>query len=257
MSTPRRIDLNADVGEGFGAWAMGADRDLLPLVSSVNVACGFHAGDPRIIDATVGAAARAGVAVGAHPGYFDLRGFGRRNQAADPAEIEQDVLYQVGALLAFARAHGVPLTHVKPHGALYNQAAGDPGLAAAVVRGIGRASRDLVVVGLCSGAALRDAAGAAGLRFAAEGFADRRYLPDGTLMPRSEAGAVIGDPAAAAAQAVAIALDGRVACSDGSLLTLSCETLCLHGDTPGAAAVAVAVRAALDAAGVQVRALLA
>ena len=255
MSGPRRIDLNADVGEGFGAYEMGADLELLPLVTSINIACGFHAGDPRIMDATVAAAARAGVAVGAHPGYFDLRGFGRRAQATDPQEVEQDVLYQVGALLAFTRAHGVALTHVKPHGALYNQAAVEAPLAEAVARGIFRASADLVVVGLASGPALREAAQKAGLRFAAEGFADRSYRPDGSLTPRSAPGAVLTDPAAAADQAVQIATLGRVTCSDGSALAISCDTLCLHGDTPGAAALARAVRDALEAASVQVASL--
>ena len=255
MTGARSIDLNADVGESFGAWSMGADLALLPLVTSINVACGFHAGDPSVMDATVAAAARAGVAVGAHPGYYDLRGFGRRAQNADPHEVEQDVLYQVGALFAFARAHGLPLTHVKPHGALYNQAAFEEPLAAAVVRGIARASRDLVVVGLASGPALRVAAQQQGLRFAAEGFADRLYRPDGTLAPRRTKGAVLTDPAAVAAQAVSIAAERRVTCDDGSSLTLSCDTLCLHGDTPGAVLLARAVRNALDAAGVTVSSL--
>jgi 5-oxoprolinase (ATP-hydrolysing) subunit A len=248
----RRIDLNADVGESFGSWSMGQDLELLPLVTSINVACGFHAGDPQIMDATVAAAARAGVAVGAHPGYYDLRGFGRRKQAADPREVEQDVLYQVGALLAFARAHGVPLTHVKPHGALYNQAAVEEPLAAAVARGIARVSRDLVVVGLASGPALRAAAQREGLRFAAEAFADRRYFADGTLTPRGTPDAVITDPVDAAAQAVEIATGGRVTCRDGTRLALSCDTLCLHGDTPGAVPLARAVRGALEAKGVTV-----
>jgi 5-oxoprolinase (ATP-hydrolysing) subunit A len=251
----RRIDLNADLGESFGAWSMGADLELLPFVTSINVACGFHAGDPSVMDGTVAAAARAGVAVGAHPGYYDLRGFGRRKQSADPGEVEHDVLYQVGALLAFTRAHGVRLTHVKPHGALYNQAAVEEPLAAAVARGVARASRDLVLVGLASGKALRAAAEREGLRFAAEGFADRRYQPDGTLTRRGTPGAVITDPADAAAQAVSIAAERRVTCSDASSLTLSCDTLCLHGDTPGAAALARAVRGALESRGVAVASL--
>src|SRR5262249_53746792 len=153
-------------GESFGAWRMGADASLLPFVTSVNVACGFHAGDPRTIDATVAAAVSAGVAVGAHPGYWDLRGFGRRDQAADPAEIEVDVLYQGGALGASARARGASLVHVKPHGALYNQAVRDEALARAIARGIARAGRELAFVGLATSDVMRRAADAEGLRFA-------------------------------------------------------------------------------------------
>src|SRR5262245_58419104 len=160
---------------------MGADELVLEHVSSVNVACGFHAGDPLVMDRTVERAARAGVAVGAHPGHFDLRGFGRRAIPADPEEIERDVLYQVGALEAFARAHGVPLVHVKPHGALYNQAAADEKVARAVARGVARAGRALVLVGLATTEVMRRAAEAEGLRFAAEAFADRAYADDGTL----------------------------------------------------------------------------
>src|SRR6185436_20651866 len=148
MATRARIDLNADVGEGFGAWEMGADDALLGVVTSANIACGFHAGDPRVMDHTVACAVRAGVAVGAHPGHFDLRGFGRRAIPAEPDEVERDVLYQVGALMAFARAHGARLTHVKPHGALYNQAALDETLAGAIARGIARAGPGLILVGL-------------------------------------------------------------------------------------------------------------
>ncbi len=249
------IDLNADVGESFGAWTLGQDRDLLPLLSSVNVACGFHAGDPTVMDRTVASAVAAGLAIGAHPGYFDLRGFGRRPLTAEPDEIEQDVLYQVGALLAFARAHGTRLRHVKPHGALYNQAAADPVLALAVARGTARADPSLLLVGLASSIAMREAADAVGLRFAAEGFADRRYRPDGTLTPRRESGAVLGDPAQVAAQAVGIARDGQVRAADGTPVAVRADTLCLHGDDPAAPANARAVRAALTAAGVEIRAL--
>jgi UPF0271 protein len=250
-----RIDLNADVGEGFGAWAMGADAELLALVSSANVACGFHAGDPTVIDRTVGLAARAGVAVGAHPGYADLRGFGRRAIAADPQEIERDVLYQVGALMAFARSHGTRLVHVKPHGALYNQAAADPALARAVARGVARASADLVLVGLASSETMRRAAEEAGLRFAAEAFADRAYEADGSLRSRKLERSMLEDPAAAARQAVRIARDGVVAAADGSEVSLRADTICLHGDHPHAVANARAVREALASARIDVRPL--
>lgn len=249
------IDLNADMGESFGAWSMGADAELLACVSSANIACGFHAGDPRVMERTVGLAVRAGVAVGAHPGFADLRGFGRRPMAVDAGEVEADVLYQVGALLAFARAHGTDLTHVKPHGALYNQAAGDEALARAVARGVRRAGDRLVLVGLASSQAMRRAAEAEGLRFAAEAFADRRYNPDGTLQPRRIPGAVIVDPDVAAAQALRIAREGRVPGPDGTNILVRADTLGLHGDGPGAVEIARAVRRALDEAGIRVRAI--
>jgi UPF0271 protein len=249
------IDLNADVGESFGAWTMGADEPLLACLTSVNIACGFHAGDPRVMDRTVELAARAGLAIGAHPGYWDLRGFGRRAIAADPAEVEADVLYQVGALAAFALAHDARLVHVKPHGALYNQAAQDAALARAIARGVARAGGGLVLVGLAGSSAMRAAADAEGLRFAAEAFADRRYNADGTLLSRRLPGALIVDPEAAAAQALHIARDGRVVAADGREVAIEAQTLCLHGDTPGALANAQAVRGALDAAGIAVRPL--
>jgi UPF0271 protein len=250
-----RIDLNADVGEGFGRYPLGDDAGILPLVTSANVACGFHAGDPAVIDRTVALAARSGVAVGAHPGYWDLRGFGRQPIAADPAEVEQDVLYQVGALAAFARAHGVELIHVKPHGALYNQAVQDEALARAIARGIARADRRLTFVGLASSEVMRAAADREGLRFAGEAFADRRYAADGSLVSRRVAGAVLEDPAEAAAQAVRIALDGVASTLEGRDVPVRADTLCLHGDTPGAVEHARAVRDALEAAGVRIEAL--
>jgi 5-oxoprolinase (ATP-hydrolysing) subunit A len=249
------IDLNADVGEGFGAWAMGSDADLLALVTSVNVACGFHGGDPAVMDRMVAAAARAGIALGAHPGYFDLRGFGRRPMAVPPEEVETDVLYQVGALMAFARWHGTRVAHVKPHGALYNQAAQDERLARAVARGTARAGRDLILVGLASSAAMRRAADAEGLRFAAEAFADRAYQDDGSLRPRTLPDAVITEPEAAARQAVSIARDGQVTAASGAGVRVAADTVCLHGDNPSALANARAVRAALQSAGIVVRPL--
>jgi UPF0271 protein len=249
------IDLNADVGEGFGPYAMGADDELLPLVTSANVACGFHGGDPMVMDRTVALAARLRLVVGAHPGHHDLRGFGRRPLAVPPAEIERDVLYQVGALLAFARSHGVDLAHVKPHGALYNQAAADDAMAEAVARGVARAGSELLLVGLAGSAAMAAAAAKVGLRFVPEAFADRRYAADGTLQSRAVAGSVIDDPAEAAAQAVSIARDGRVTAAGGRAVEIRAETLCLHGDNPAALDNARAVRRALDAAGIRVRAL--
>ena len=249
------IDINADLGEGFGAWRMGDDPGLLRVVTSANVACGFHAGDPSVIDRTVRLAVRRGVAVGAHPSHFDLRGFGRRTMVVDPAEVEADVLYQVGAVAGFALAHGGRLTHVKPHGALYNQAAADEALATAVARGVARFDSSLILVGLASSATMRRAARSQGLRFAGEAFADRRYEPDGTLVSRRAAHAVIVDAGEAALQALSIVQRGEVLARGGAVVSLEARTLCVHGDTPGALALAQAVREALEAAGVAVRAL--
>jgi UPF0271 protein len=250
-----RIDLNADLGEAFGAYSMGADEEVLVYVTSANVACGFHAGDPTVIDRTVARAARAGVAVGAHPSHYDLRGFGRREIAADPTEVEADVVYQIGAVAAFARAHGTHLAHVKPHGALYNQAARDETLARAIAHAVARVGHDLVLVGLAGSSAMREAAEAEGLRFAAEAFADRAYDARGRLVPRSRPGALITDPASAAAQALRIVRDHAVTAIDRTEVTLKADTLCLHGDHPHALAIARAVRQALEGAGVSVQAL--
>lgn len=253
-----RIDLNCDMGESFGVYRMGADEDLmLGLVTSANVACGFHAGDPQTIDRIVALAAKHGVAVGAHPSYYDLRGFGRRAIAAAADEVEADVVYQVGAIAAFATAHGVPLIHVKPHGALYNQAVNDEELSRALASGVARVSRDLIFVGLATSKAMRAAAEAEKLRFAGEAFADRAYNPDGTLQSRRIKGSVITDAERAAAQAVTIATENQVIAHDGTPVTLEAETLCLHGDNPAALENARAVREALEKNGVEVRSLAA
>ena len=246
------IDLNADVGESLGPWPMGEDERLIPLVTSVNVACGFHAGDPSTIERTVRLAAASGVAVGAHPAYPDLVGFGRRDMAMAPDDLEAAILYQVGAVREFARDAGVELRHVKAHGALYNAAARDPRLAETVARAVRRSSRELVLYGL-AGSALLDAGRAAGLAVAAEAFPDRAYEPDGQLRARKHDGAVLTDAAAVARRAVAMATDGTVEAWDGSVIAVAADTLCLHGDTPGAVEHARAVRAALEAAGVTLR----
>jgi 5-oxoprolinase (ATP-hydrolysing) subunit A len=250
------IDVNCDMGESFGAYVIDCDEEsLLALVSSANVACGFHGGDPRIIDRTVALAVRHGVKVGAHPSHHDLRGFGRREIKASPDEVECDVLYQVGAVAAFARAHGIALVHVKPHGALYNQAVHDEELARAIARGVARVSRDLIFVGLATSKVMKGAAEAEGLRFAREAFADRVYNPDGTLQSRRIAGSVITDPAKAAAQAVQIATGKSVTAHDGTIVALEAETLCLHGDNPSALSNARTVRGALEQKGVEIRGL--
>lgn len=251
-----RIDLNCDMGESFGIYRIGADDDaMLQLVTSANVACGFHAGDPRIIDHTVGLAAKHGVAVGAHPSHHDLRGFGRRAVAASPDEVEADIVYQVGAVAAFAAAHGVRLVHVKPHGALYNQAVNDEELSNAIARGIARVSKELLFVGLATSDAMRAAAKNEGLRYAGEAFADRVYNPDGTLQSRKIEGSVITDPDRAAKQAVSIAAERQVTAHDGAKVSLDAETLCLHGDNPAALDNARIVRKALEESGVEVRSL--
>lgn len=249
------IDLNADAGESFGDWRLGDDGALLPWVSSINVACGFHAGDPSVLDRTIAAAAQARVVVGAHPGYPDLRGFGRRALVVAPDDLEADVLYQVAAAQGFCRAHGIRLRHVKAHGALYNQASHDERLARAVARGVARLDRELVLVGLAGSAAWRAAAQAEGLRLAAEAFADRGYAPDGSLLPRTHPQALLLEPALAAAQALRLVLEGHVQAYDGTLVPVLADTLCLHGDQPGAALRARAVRVALETAGVRVAAL--
>lgn len=246
------MDLNADLGESFGRWTLGDDERLVAHITSANLACGFHAGDFRVMETTVALCRRAGVAVGAQPGYPDLLGFGRRPMPFEPDEVESLVRYQIGALEAFCRANGVEMQHVKPHGALYNQSAADPALASAVARATARFSRDLALYGLASSEPMASAAAEAGLRFVPEAFADRRYLPDGSLQPRSEPGSVLTDAGAAAAQAVAIATGEGAEAVDGSRVLLQAESLCCHGDTPGAVEIAAAVRRALESAGVTV-----
>lgn len=244
------IDLNADVGESFGAWSLGDDEGLIPLLTSANVACGAHAGDPLTIERTVRLAARSGVAVGAHPGYPDLAGFGRRDLDMTAAELEASIIHQVGGVLAFARDAGVELRHVKPHGALYNRAAREAAVANSIASAVRRVSRSLILVGL-AGSALLDAGRAAGLDVAAEAFADRVYEADGSLRSRRAAGALLHAPADAARQAVAIARDGRVRSHDGTEIAVRADTLCIHGDTPGAVEIATAIRAAFAAAGIE------
>ena len=246
---PPTIDLNADVGESYGAWTMGDDAALLPLVTSANVACGAHAGDPLVMARTVALARRLGVSVGAHPGYPDRDGFGRRDLPMTGEELRASLLAQLGAIEAIARSAGVVLRHVKPHGALYNRAAVDPALAEIVAASVEAVSPQLVLVGL-AGSALLAAGRAAGLAVAAEGFADRAYEADGSLRSRRLPDAVHHDPAVAAEQARSIVVDGRARAHDGAGMEVHAATQCLHRDRPGAPAKAAAVRAALAAAGV-------
>lgn len=243
----RQLDLNADVGEGDPE----TDEALLALVTSANVACGLHAGDPQTMRATVALAVRSGVAVGAHPGFDDREGFGRRPQQLTAVEIRELLLNQLIALDAIARAEGTTLHHVKPHGALYNQAETDGPLAVAIVAAVRAFDPALRLVGR-AGSAMEQAARAVGHPFTAEAFADRRYRLDGALLPRSEPGAVLTDPEEVARQVRGLVTDGEVFASDGSRVAVSFGTLCVHGDTPGAATLARRVRQELDALGVSV-----
>lgn len=245
------IDLNCDMGESFGRYMLGDDAAMLDVVTSANVACGLHAGDPLVMQRTVAWAVGKGVAIGAHPGYPDLQGFGRRAMALSSAELEASVLYQIGALAGIVRAAGGALVHVKPHGALYNVAAREREVADAIARAVAAFDPALIVVTLPD-SALAAAARDVGLRVAHEGFADRAYRADGSLVPRGEPGAVIYDPVAATARAVRMVTRGEVEAITGEVIPLHIDTLCVHGDTSGAVQIASALRGALEAAGVTV-----
>ncbi|MDP9093745.1 MAG: LamB/YcsF family protein [Actinomycetota bacterium] len=249
------MDLNADLGEGFGIWRLGDDMALLDVVSSANVACGFHAGDPVTMRRICASAARRGVAIGAQVGYHDLAGFGRRLIDISADDLTADVLYQIGALSGFATAAGTAVRYVKPHGALYGAAAQDPLQAGAIAEAVAAFDRSLPLLGLAD-SRLADAAVGYGLEFVAEAFADRAYLPSGRLVPRDQAGGVITDPGVVAARAVRFAREGRVVAIDGTDLAAPARSICLHGDTPGAAELARSVRAALTEAGIDVAAFV-
>jgi UPF0271 protein len=250
-----RIDLNCDMGESHGAFVMGHDRDVLPFVTSINVACGFHAGDPTVMRQTVTLAAMHGVAVGAHPGLPDLLGFGRRDMAVSAQEVYDMVTYQVGALEAIASAAaGIPLQHVKPHGALYSMAAARDDLADAIARAVHDVDESLILMGL-SGSALIRAARAHGLITASEVFADRSYLADGSLVPRSRNDALISDVEVAVMRAIHMVAQHEVIAVDGSAVTLDAETICIHGDAPRAPLFAQRIRTGLEAAGITVQPL--
>lgn len=246
-----RIDLNSDLGESFGPWPMGQDETLMDSISSANIACGFHAGDPGAMRVTIALARKKGVAIGAHPGFQDLVGFGRREIKASPAEVEDLVLYQVSALAGMAAVQGLKLQHVKPHGALYNMACRDRALADAIAKAVAAFDRSLILFGLPNSELLR-AGEAAGLPVAAEVFADRAYDPDGSLTSRAKPGSVIHDTQQVVARAITMVKDHTVIAVDGSEIALRADTICLHGDTPGAADHARAVRAGLEKAGIAV-----
>ncbi len=236
-----KLDLNSDLGESFGSWQMGDDAQVLTFVSSVNMACGFHAGDPMVMRDTLKKAAEAGTAVGAHPGYPDLVGFGRRAMICSPDEIYCDVLYQIGAIKGFCAAQSLPLQHVKAHGALYNQAAKDLSIALAIAHAVKDSGEDLILMGL-AGSKFDEAAAQLGLAYAPEAFADRGYRSDGSLVPRSMEGAFIQDPETAARRVITMIKEGFVETIDGSTIEIHPASICLHGDSPQAVAMARTLR---------------
>ena len=251
----KTIDLNSDLGESYGAWHMGNDAAMLDVVSSANVACGFHAGDPAGILRTLEAAAQRGVAIGAHVSYPDLVGFGRRDMDIASADLIADVVYQIGALKGLATTVGATVSYVKPHGALYNRIAVDPVQGAAVIEAIKSIDPSLVLVGLANAPILTQAR-AAGLHAVAEAYADRAYTKEGRLVPRREPGAVLHDPSLIAERMARLALHGTIEANDGSVIHVEAQSVCVHGDSPGAVAIAREVRRRLEAEGVGISSFL-
>lgn len=247
-----RVDLNCDLGESFGRYTLGLDAEVIRLISSANVACGFHASDPVVMAKTVKMAAAAGVAIGAHPGYPDLQGFGRRNMVIPPAEVGDMVLYQVGALAAFAAAEGVRLTHVKPHGAMYNMAVKDAALAEAICRAVQKFDEKLAILAP-GGSELARASARLGQPFICEVFADRAYMPDGTLVPRSKPGAVIEDEDEAIARVIGMVTTGELMAITGEKIRVQAESVCVHGDGAKALQFVEKISAALAVAGVEIK----
>lgn len=250
----KNIDLNCDMGESFGAWTMGMDTDVIRHVTSANIACGFHAGDPRVMYRTVKLAKENGVGVGAHPGYPDLVGFGRRNMDCTPEEVRDYVAYQVGAMKAFCALLGVPLQHVKPHGSLYNMSVGNEAMIRAIVEAIAGVDRNVIYLAL-GGAQeplVTRIAKEAGIPVAFEAFPDRAYTPEGRLAPRSLPGALIKDPRVAAERALRMAKGGTIVTTDGSVLAMRIDTICVHGDNPSAVELVKDIRAVIEAEGISV-----
>ncbi|MDO9592890.1 MAG: 5-oxoprolinase subunit PxpA [Erysipelotrichaceae bacterium] len=246
------VDLNCDLGESFGAYTIGQDQALLECVTSANIACGWHAGDPIVMMQTVRLAKDSGTSIGAHPGYPDLMGFGRRNMALSPEEIRAYMIYQLGALDGFARANGMALHHVKPHGALYNTAAVDPSVADAIVEAIGAFNPNLTLLGLANSQMIRSA-GALKLASAQEVFADRAYQADGTLVPRNQPGAVIHDTDAAISRVLRMVKEGLVTAITGENVAIQADSICVHGDNPKAVAFVREIKAALENEGIRLR----
>jgi UPF0271 protein len=249
-----RVDLNSDLGESFGSYMLGMDEQVIKHVTSANIACGWHAGDPLVMDRTVKAAIREGTAIGAHPGFPDLLGFGRRNLSAAPEEVKAYVQYQLGALMAFAKANGAALQHVKAHGALYNMAAKDFKLALAIAKAIYEVDSDLILIGLANSEII-NAGREVGLKTASEVFADRAYNPDGTLVSRSLPEAVVHDADLAISRVIRMIKEGKVQAVDGRDIAITADTICVHGDNPKAVEFAKRIRKTLEEEGVQVMAI--
>ena len=250
----KRIDLNCDMGESFGAWTMGMDAEVIRHVTSANIACGFHAGDPRVMYKTVKLAKDHGVGVGAHPGYPDLVGFGRRNLDCTPDEVRDYVAYQIGAMKAFCALHGVSLQHVKPHGSLYNMSVGNEAMIRAIVEAVAGVDQNVIYLAL-GGAQeplVMKIAKEAGIRVAFEAFPDRAYTPEGKLAPRSLPGAVVKDPQAASERALRMAKEGKIITTDGGVLEMRIDTICVHGDNPSAVELVKNIRAAIEGEGIAV-----
>jgi UPF0271 protein len=250
----KRIDINCDMGESFGAYTIGMDGEVIRYISSANIACGFHAGDPQVMNRTVKLAKENGVGVGAHPGYPDLAGFGRRNMDCTPEEVRDDVIYQIAALRGFCSLHGVKLQHVKPHGSLYNMCVGNEPLSRAVAEAIAAVDPEIRWVTLAGAQAglARKIADAAGIHVVFEAFPDRAYTPDGKLAPRKLPGALITDPKRAVEQALLMAKEGRVIAIDGTGIEMDVQTLCVHGDNPSAVDHVRTIRQVLEAEGLRI-----
>jgi 5-oxoprolinase (ATP-hydrolysing) subunit A len=251
------MDVNCDMGESFGAYTLGRDDEVIAHITSANIACGFHAGDPTVLSRTVRLAREHGVAIGAHPGFPDLMGFGRRTLDCTPEEIGDYIIYQVGAIRAFCDVQGVRLQHVKPHGALYNLAVGNETLTRTIAQAVAGVDPELLLVGLAGPHAprVREIAAAAGLRVVFEAFPDRAYTAEGTLVSRRNPGAVIKDPVVVAQRALMMAAEGRIIAENGASLPLQADTLCVHGDTPTAVDLARHIRRKLESNGVKVMAM--
>ena len=246
-----KVDLNSDLGESFGAYTIGLDEQVIAHISSANIACGYHTGDPLVMDKTVAAAKAAGIAIGAHPGYPDPIGFGRRNMTCSPAEVKAYVKYQLGALMAFAAAHGMKMQHCKPHGALYNMAGKDVALARAIAEAIAEVDSSIILLAL-AGSQMIKAGEEAGLRVASEVFADRAYQADGSLVPRKQPGAVIHDTDEAIARTIRMVKEGKVTAITGEDVPLKADSICVHGDNPSAVEFVRNIRARLEAEGVTI-----
>lgn len=246
-----KIDLNCDMGESFGVYKLGFDEEIIKHVSSANIACGFHAGDPLVMQQTVRLAKTYGVKVGAHPGFPDMMGFGRRNIAVAATDVKSYLVYQIGALQAFAQIEGLELQHVKPHGALYNMAVKDPGLAQAIIEAVKSLDKGLILVAL-AGSAMVNTAKEQGIRVASEAFADRAYSADGSLVPRGQPGAVIKDKKEVGERVIRMIGEGRIKAITGEDIAIKADTICLHGDTPGALELAIYLRSVLEDGGIKV-----